>query len=433
MPGFFVSLRNRVQSVFMTPRQRARAAPPAHRARAMWLERQVTVDSTSVGGNQASATRSRRVPGAGRSLRERRVRRDTSPGDSSFRPPHPIHSAGRQAAGENAGQVPGSRVEGLPTTEHATRAPTPQATAAGTTGTPVQRLEFQGLSGHQLVLRQALYRKLEEAIRQGYVREVFVPERVGRPGCNSDDTFLEIVANFSEGMRDLHARFPGLKNVEPPALSQEDPNHDEKLLAEGDPNHDPQLTRGEYVRREAALVFANPADVGWFRIHDADKHEYSPQEQGFNGALAHEYGHHLSSNRVVPSTIWKPKLEAMLRANGLLVGPRGAHPSHANDHRFAVLAGKQVRELGIGVYAGSDESEFVAEAIAWRMHPDYGGAEDVPRMPPILESWVHECFPFLDNGRIPQDSVPFNPGSVKESVSVNGPVEWKRRDVVFPD
>ena len=123
----------------------------------------------------------------------------------------------------------------------------------------------------------------------------------------------------------------------------------------------------------------------------------------------------------------------MLKANGLLVGPRGDHPSHAYDDPFAVVAGKQVRELGIGVYAGSDEFEFVAEAITWRMHPDYGRTEGVPRMPPILESWVHECFPFLDNGRIPQDSVQFNPGSIKEPVSVNGTVEWKRRDVVFPD
>ena len=433
MPGFFVSLRNRVQSVFMTPRQRARAAPPAHRARAMWLERQVTVDSTSVGSYQAFATRSGRVPDAGRSLRERRVRGDASPGVGSYRPPHPILSTGRQSAGENAGQVPGSRVEGLPTTEHATRAPSPQATAAGTTDTPAQRRGLQGLSGHQLVLRQELYRKLFEARRQGYVREVFVPDRVGYAAIHSDNAFLEIVKYFTEGMRDLHARFPGLKNVEPPALSQQDPNHDANLLAEGGPNHKPELILAKYEENQATMMFANPADVDFFRTPDADEHDYSPTDQGFDGSLAHEYGHHLSSDRVVSPSIWKPKLEAMLRANGLLVGPRGAHPSHANDHRFAVLAGKQVRELGIGEYAGSDEYEFVAEAIGWRMHPGYGRAEDAPRMPPILENWVHECFPFLDNGRIPQDSVPFNPGSIKEPVSVNGTVKWKRRDVVFPD
>ena len=233
MAGFFLSLRNRIQSVFMTPRQRARAAPLAHRTRAMWLERQVTVDSTSVGSNQASATRSGRVPDADRSLRERRVRRDTSPGVSSSRPPHPIHSAGRQSAGENAGQVPGSRVEGLPTTEHATRAPTPQATAAGTMGPPVQRPGLQGLRGHQLVLRQALYRKLEEAGRQGYARETFLPRGVKPTGFNSDKAFLEIVTCFNEGMRDLHARFPGLRNVEPPILSQQDPNRDKVLLSKG--------------------------------------------------------------------------------------------------------------------------------------------------------------------------------------------------------
>ena len=67
--------------------------------------------------------------------------------------------------------------------------------------------------------------------------------------------------------------------------------------------------------------------------------------------------------------IWKPKLKEMLKANGLLVGPRGDHPSHAYDDPFAVVAGKQVRELGIGVYAGSDEFEFVAEAIGMENAP----------------------------------------------------------------
>ena len=394
MPGFFSSLRNRVQSVFMTPRQRARATPLEHRTNAMWLERQVTVDSTSVGSNQASATRSGRVPTAGTSLRERSVRQDTTPGVNNFRPPNPI--------------------------------------------------QFAGLRGRELVLRQALHRELDEAVRQGYVKNSFPSVRVGGPGLHSDKTFLEIVAGFNEGMRDLHARFPGLtrdmhaqfpalRGVEPPTLAQYDPNHDEKLCARRDPNYTPTIVRGEYAPRGATLAFAVPADIYSVAAQATDDYEFSPREKGFKGTLVHEYGHHLSSVRVVSRSIWKPKLDEMLKANGLIVGPRGAHASHANDDQFAVLAGKQVRELGIGVYAGSDEFEFVAEAITWRMHPDYGRTEGVPRMPPILESWVHECFPFLDNGRIPQDSVQFNPGSIKEPVSVNGTVEWKRRDVVFPD
>ena len=273
---------------------------------------------------------------------------------------------------------------------------------------------------------------MEEAVRLGYVKDPFESRPVGRAGLNSDKTFLKIVEGLNEKMRDLHARFPGLRNVEPPTLSQQDPNHDEKLLSARDPGHKPALIWGQYLDNEAAMMFANPADVDWFQTDAADTHIGSPNEQGFSGVLVHEYGHHLS-NRVVPRSTWKPKLEAMLRANGLLHGPRGAHLPHANDHDFAAFVGKQVRELGIGIYAGTDEYEFVAEAIAWRMHPDYGRTEDVPRMPPILENWVHECFPFLDNGRIPQDSVPFNPGSIKDPVSVNGTVVWKRRDEIFPD
>ena len=379
MAGFFLSLRNRVQSVFMTPRQRARATPLAHRTRATWLERQVTVDSTSDGSNRASATRSGRVPDAGRSLGERRVRRDTSPGVSSFHPPKPISP--------------------------------------------------ERLGPHDKIVRRALYRRLQEACRQGYARLTFTSGRVERPGFLSDIKFLEIVVNFNNGMRDLHARFPGLRGVEPPSLSQEDPNDDEKLLSAGDPNHKPKIVAGRYMGSEAKIMFANSSDVGWLSAHRLEDDGYtpegavSPKEEDFGGTLAHEYGHHLSSDRVVPGSTWKPKLEAMLRANRSLVGPRGAPPPHANDQRFAELAGKQVRELGIGRYAATNEREFVAEAIAWRMHPDYGRTERAPRMPPILENWVHECFPFLDNGQIPEDSVQFNPGSINEPVSVNGTVE----------
>ena len=383
MPGFFSSIRNRVQSVFMTPRQRARATPLEHRTSAMWLNRQVTVDSTSVGSNQASATRAGRVPTAGTPLRERSVWWDTTPGVNNFRPRNPIR--------------------------------------------------FAGLRGRELILRQALHLQLDEAVRQGYAKNTFPSVHVEHPGLHPDTSFLEIVAGFNEGMRDLHARFPGLRGVEPPDLARYDPNHDEKLRARRDPSYTPSLIRGEYMPGWTTLAFGVPAELYSVAAQATDDYEFSPKEKGFKGTLVHEYGHHLSSDRVVSPSIWKPKLEAMLRANGLLHGARGADPSHPNEQRFAVLAGKQVRELGIGVYAGSDEFEFVAEAITWRMHPDYGRTEGVPRMPPILENWVHECFPFLDNGQIPQDSVQFNPGSIKEPVSVNGTVEWKRRDVVFPD
>ena len=327
MPGFFSSLRNCVQSVFMTPRQRARATPLAHTDRATWLERQVTVDSTSVGSNQASATRSGRVPTVGTSLRERSIRRNTYWGLGNSRPPQPNY--------------------------------------------------FAGLSGRPLVLREALDRELGEARQQGFVKNSFASGCVGRPGFHSDRTFLEIVAKLNQGMRDLHARFPGLRGVEPPTLAEHDPNHDENLRAESDPNYNPHLVRGTYAPRGATMAFAIPAVVP-FEAQAAHDYEFSPKEKGFKGTLAHEYGHHLASDRVVSPSIWKPKLDAMLRANGMLVGPRGVHPSHANDRRFAVLAGKQVRELGIGVYAGSNEHEFVAEAITWRMHPDYGRTEGVP-------------------------------------------------------
>ena len=135
----------------------------------------------------------------------------------------------------------------------------------------------------------------------------------------------------------------------------------------------------------------------------------------------------------MPPSIWQPKLDAMLRARGLLAAPRGIHPLHSNDTRFAVQVGNQVRELGIGSYAGANRGEFAAEAITWRMHPAYGQTEDVPRMPSDLEDWVHDCFPFLDNGQIPENSVPFNPDSIKEPVMVDGEVEWIRRDALRSD
>ena len=60
------------------------------------------------------------------------------------------------------------------------------------------------------------------------------------------------------------------------------------------------------------------------------------------------------------------------------------------DGAFRARYGNSIGAMGIGHYAGQDAFEFVAEAIAWRLHAEYGAKPEAPRMPRHLENWVHD-------------------------------------------
>ena len=436
MGGFLSSLRSRISSASATPRRQERTAPPAHRTGRTRLDREVTVGSASTGGIRSSGTTAGRAGGGGTPLLERRIRRNPSPEVSTFLPPQRTQVAERQSSGTNSGHLQGSQAARIPTAEHETRPPTaehetrpptaehetrpptPQAAADGVEGVPEEVDPFAWMSAEDAAVRRELMVGIKATVRHGYAKRVIAE---GHPDCAnpvSERTFLEILRGYYEGMGDLHARFPALRTIEPPSLSQEDPT------SKG------VECKAKYQYEPGAMLFASDA-LDDSPVESANPFQYkAPREPGIKGVLAHEYGHHLSSERVVPRSIWQPKLEAMLTARGLLAAPRGLH---SNDARFAVLVGKQARELGIGAYAGVKLTEFAAEAIRWRMHPEYGQTEDAPRMPSDLEDWVHDCFPFLDNGQIPENSVPFNPDSIKEPVMVDGEVEWIRRDALRSD
>ena len=264
----------------------------------------------------------------------------------------------------------------------------------------------------------ALETEIQWAILNGYAKGIIDKDH---PMCThpaSDYGFWQIVLGFNSVMSDFHARFPALAEVDPPFLLKNDP-----ALAYS-PNmnacHLPQIN---------ALCFREVADLPtWYRAHNFDGTAQFAPKKGFSGVVAHEYGHHLSSTAVVPPTVWKPKLEEALRGNGIFSpdsGPRT--PDLSDDTAFAIRVSKRARETGIGEYAGCSPFEFAAEAIGWRLHPDYAATPDAPRMPRFLENWLHECFPFLDNGQIPEPSIEFDPGDLLMPVSRHGRIYWMPR------
>ena len=257
----------------------------------------------------------------------------------------------------------------------------------------------------------------------------------GHPDCPhpvSNKGFLITAKMYVNAMRDLRRRFPDLWEVEPPALSQCDPNHHGRLDAQGPPGTLVQVIAASYDPGLGAIMFADPTVVGGSEDPESFAISKSHYQRNTTGSLAHEYGHHLSSDRVRPKSLWFPKLTGLLKETGVLDEEPIAGPLWADDPRFKRLVGSTVRELGLGTHAGESESEFAAEAIAWRVHPEYGETERVSRMPPKLEAWMHECFDFLDNGQIPPDSVPFDPGSILEPVMVDGEKRLTRRDEMVP-
>ena len=267
-------------------------------------------------------------------------------------------------------------------------------------------------------LRPLLEMEIQWAILNGYAKGIIDEDH---PKCThppSDYGFLQIVLGFNHAMSDFHARFPALAEVDPPFLLNSDPSLD--CSPEADGCHLPEIN---------ALCFREAADLPTlYRAHNFDGTAVFAPKKGFHGIVAHEYGHHLSYPAVVPPGVWKPKLEQALRANGILSPESGPRTLDlADDAAFAVRVGKRARETGIGYYAGSSPVEFAAEAIAWRLHADYAATPDAPRMPRFLENWLHECFPFLDNGQIPEPSIEFDPGDLQMPVSRHRQIDLMSR------
>ena len=276
---------------------------------------------------------------------------------------------------------------------------------------------------YRLNFSVALKEEAQWAILNGYAKGVLDRDH---PRCTHpipDYGFWQIVFRFNRAMSDFHARFPGLRDIEPPFLLRNDPSVSYACPFDAC-----------YVPEERALCFREVADLnmrGKLRNHDGTG-EYPPG-LGFDGIVAHEYGHHLSIGGVVAKSIWMPKLTETLRVNGCWSpesGPRTL--GYSGEKVFSIQVGRRARELGIGLYAGSSPVEFAAEAIAWRLHPDYAASPTAPRMPRFLESWVHECFPFLDNGSIPDRYIEFDPGKLNMPILRNGKIDWTLRRELPP-
>ena len=244
----------------------------------------------------------------------------------------------------------------------------------------------------------------------------------------TDGRFQHLVADYNEAMMDLHTRFPGLKRVNQPYLSNSDPAADRTRCSAGEP---PSL--GTYRRFASILEMRQFTDSSqWIQRRVGDGTQYSAPGIGFAGVLAHEYGHHLSSEAVVSGAIWAPALKAMLEANLPAAEAAGAASAKAPPHEaFRARYGRLIGTMGIGHYAGQDALEFAAEAIAWRLHPHYGGRSEAPRMPRYVEDWVHECFPFLNNGRIPEPCVEVNPDALQVLVQRGDEVIWVPRNELY--
>ena len=264
----------------------------------------------------------------------------------------------------------------------------------------------------------ALEAEKQWAVLNGYVKGIFDRDH---PRCThpvSDIGFWQILFRFNRAMSDFHARFPGLRDIEPPLLLRSYPS----LSRRRDAN-------ACYSPSARALCFREVDDL---KLRNFDGTHSRAPRLGFGGLVAHGYGNHLS-HVAVPWSIWMPKLTEALRVNGCWSPESGPRTLDYSPHTvFSIQVGRRARELGIGIYAGSSPLEFAAEAIAWRLHSDYAASPYAPRMPRFLENWVHECFPFLDNGSIPDRFIEFDPGKLKMPILRNGKIQWIPRRELPP-
>lgn len=228
--------------------------------------------------------------------------------------------------------------------------------------------------------------------------------------------FLTVMEAFNRVMGHLHRRFPQLRTVGPPNLSQND------LGART------ALSLGTYNRESSTMEFTNPFSIHWAR-HARDvktDSQMSPKLKGFEGIVLHEYAHHLCSEKHSNRPRRLSRLAAMLKENGFIDDESKIDGTPA----FAAHIGKQAREMGLGYHAGKNAEEFAAEALAWRLSPGYGSSVDVPAMPGFLENWVHECFPFTRDAPQPDRFFAFDPAGIGEPWMKDGQLQWRNRGPV---
>ena len=262
-----------------------------------------------------------------------------------------------------------------------------------------------------------LVREVRKSVDRGYANQFVLK---GDPRCEHpmpDTAFLGVVKTYNEVLEDLHNRFPQLRDIRPPNLSQNslDGSHPDSA--------------GKYDVSTSTLEFSQISASDWSNDSALERSRsgISPQADGFKGVLMHELGHHLSSPECSDQRMWLLRLAVMLTENGFISDPSKIDTASVFSPTFAMHVGKQARTMGAGTYAGTDAGEFAAEVLAWRMAPGYGESHAVPRMPRYLEAWVHDSFPFTRDGHIPDSCVEFDPATIKEPAIVDGTLVWRDR------
>ena len=225
--------------------------------------------------------------------------------------------------------------------------------------------------------------------------------------------FLAVMEAWNTVMDDLQGRFPNLREIRPPNLSQNDLGAESAGLL------------GRYQLKSSTMQFTNPFCIHWARYSEDRKNDSltSPKREGFEGIVLHEYAHHLRAEVLPDPRRWLTGLAAMLKENGYIDDESKIDSTPA----FAVQVGKKAREMGLGYYAGRNAEEFTAEALAWRLSPGYGAVAETPRMPRYLEDWIHKCFPFVLDGPDPGSTFEFDPAGIREPWVNDGRLQWRDR------
>ena len=223
----------------------------------------------------------------------------------------------------------------------------------------------------------SLDEEIDASLRLGYASEVI---RARGDTALPDDEFRNLVAKFNETMCDLHHRFPRLRYLPPPVLSQR--------LASSPGG------AAEYRPATKTIQFRKADLRAWDRriAREISKGWIAPKAPGIAGVICHEYGHHLGN--VDSPRPWYSELTAALKRNGVSFGSERGLPG---DAAFSKAVKGHLARMGVGRYAGVNPREFQAEVLGWYMSPNYGQPGE-PKMPAFLEDWVRGSFPWLASG-----------------------------------
>lgn len=261
---------------------------------------------------------------------------------------------------------------------------------------------------HSPELAQAMRQSLDK----GYVNRFMLRGDADCPNPMPDRMFLSNVRTFNTVMDNLQFRFPKLRTIAPPNLSQEWCS-------------DAGIDRwGAYDVETSALQFANQHSTIWpiAFAREIALTTHAPRMSRFSDIVIHEFAHHLSLGKHSDQRHWLSRLAIMLQENGFIADESAVNISDSTDPEFALQVGPKVLIMGFGTYAATDAREFAAEALGWRMTDGYGGSRKIPRMPLYLENWVHECFPFTRDGPIPDPCVAFEQPANSELTTEVGEV-----------